>query len=336
MPPGRRITGTLANWRGSVHIGWVDGEPPEPDWSILDNLGNYLHQQYDQEAQDQVIELDCRLEGLDLTEEQIQMARAPELRLDQLPAVSSSVNMRFTAAVKRQIWKRTRKTKSRWTSTLSNRSVATASNKWIARLSKGTQESFKLETVPKAVGTKRKRGPALKAKNAFRMRFARKSSAVTKDSKTTGSKPNDSKTTTATKVKIVWEACPDHPYMGKKVRCIGQSTLPELLGMTGEVQLVQNRQSPDSVVQIVSIQYAGRAGKLVLAHVPLDDLQLVTESDMEVHIQPFRLNYKGFHKCVKTIQTTLMSGINAQDLELAQYGQSFELGMCRGLPKGIA
>ncbi len=119
-------------------------------------MGNYLHQQYDQEAQDQVIELDCRLEGLDLTEEQIQMARAPELRLDQLPAVSSSVNMRFTAAVKRQIWKRTRKTKSRWTSTLSNRSVATASNKWIARLSKGTQESFKLETVPKAVGTKRK------------------------------------------------------------------------------------------------------------------------------------------------------------------------------------
>ena len=56
---------------------------------------------------------------------------------------------------------------------------------------------------------------------------------------------------------------------------------------------------------------------------------------MEVHIQPFRLNYKGFHLSVKTIQKSLMSGINAQDLELAQYGQCFELGMSRGLPKAL-
>lgn len=339
MPPGRRITGTLANWRGSVHIGWVDGEPPEPDWTILDRLGNYLHQQYDQEAQDRVIELDCRLEGLNLTEEQIHMGRAPELRLDELPAVQESVTMRFTAAVKRQAWRRSRKTQGRWTATLSNRKTAKASKKWIARLAKGTNESFKLETVPKAVGAKGRlpKSRTHKARNSsFRTRNARNSTAGTKDSKTTDSKPTDSKTTAATRVKIVWEACPDDPYMGQKVRFIGLSTLPDLLGTTGEVHLVQNRKTPDSVVQVVSVQYVLRAGKLALAHVPKEELQLLTEGEIEMKIQPFRLNYTGFHKSVKTIQKDVNSGDDAKDLELAQHGHCFELGMSRGLSKGIA
>ena len=70
-PLGRGIDHWTADQRVRKAGQWVNGEPPEPDWLQLDNLGNYMEQlgvpAEEPEEDDLVIE-DFRFEALALSD----------------------------------------------------------------------------------------------------------------------------------------------------------------------------------------------------------------------------------------------------------------------------
>ena len=109
------------------------GEPPEPDWSVLDKLGNYLTQNHDEpESEDQMEVFDFRFEALELNEEQIQMMRPPEDRLDTLDKVRPAVAALTNAQTVRL--KRRARLKNRWSSTFQNSFCQKTAQAWKARL----------------------------------------------------------------------------------------------------------------------------------------------------------------------------------------------------------
>ena len=83
-------------------------------------MGNYIHQMYDQEPPEEVIELDFRFQDLALTPEQIHMAR-PTLERQKELVQDSLVVQRFRAAAKRD--RQRGKNKSRWGQTLAQQKI---------------------------------------------------------------------------------------------------------------------------------------------------------------------------------------------------------------------
>ncbi len=55
-------------------------KPVAPDWSQVDSMGNYIHQMYDEEPVEDILLFDFRFEDLQLTEEQLHMARPGQAR----------------------------------------------------------------------------------------------------------------------------------------------------------------------------------------------------------------------------------------------------------------
>ena len=95
--------------------------PPEPDWSQLDKIGNYLHQL--QEVPDrEEPELDCRFEDLQLTPQQLAMAAPPEARLKAYTPVRRGVARRMESQRRINMARQRRAGKpSKWAQKLSQR-----------------------------------------------------------------------------------------------------------------------------------------------------------------------------------------------------------------------
>ena len=157
-PVGRGICSWTADQRVDQFRRWEGGEPPEPDWTQLDNLGNYLHQMgmpAEPEPEALVID-DFRFDDLDLTPEQVHMLRPVEDRLASLPEVPGHIATRQEAKRRHDQRLTRRKTKSRWAGTLSRRLSSEASQKWRKELAsvKGDVASFKQLHTPEARGVK--------------------------------------------------------------------------------------------------------------------------------------------------------------------------------------
>ena len=90
LPPFRAIRPATARARLDGARDWPQGSPPEPDWSRLDRLGNYLHQLADVPDREEA-ELDLRFDELQLSPHQLSMAASPEARLKTLQPVRHGV-----------------------------------------------------------------------------------------------------------------------------------------------------------------------------------------------------------------------------------------------------
>ena len=94
LPVLRGISQKEADARIHKHSEWENGEPPEPDWSVLDKLGSYLSQSHHpaedpEDPESQAVVLDGRFADLALTPAQVEMLKPVEERIKMLPRGAS-------------------------------------------------------------------------------------------------------------------------------------------------------------------------------------------------------------------------------------------------------
>ena len=102
LPTFRGIPKMVAENRMEAARGWPAGVPLEPDWTVLDRLGNYLDQGHHpaedpEDPESAAVVLDGRFADLALTPEQIQILVRLEARIQQLPHGSSQLVKRAQA-----------------------------------------------------------------------------------------------------------------------------------------------------------------------------------------------------------------------------------------------
>ena len=320
-PPGRRIPFTLAQWRIAVHHTWEDGMPPEPDWSSLDTMGNYLHQTYDKEEKpDEAVELDCRFAGLELNQDQIDMIKPAEQREPPGPPVPAHIARRVSHVMATESARRKRKVKSRWAATLASRKSAKHALKWTAQVkAAGGTIQFVKDKMPKAVQHRSRQSFLQKAKQHAKATADGKST-----SKTASGGASGPQSTKAWCGNVEWAKVPGHQLMDKVVRVVGGGSAPEYLGKCGKVILVQSRKCINTGIQAYQVSVALTETKTL--HLEASDVQ---ELDPEAHIvqmKPFKQNYQGFDKALPGVRKLLGLGPEAETLEPGVFGHVLESG----------
>ena len=293
IPPGRRVSFVQAQWRVKMHESWKDGEPPEPDWSRLDTLGNYLHQSYDKEEKDEPVEWDCRFHGLELTPEQEDMMKPASQRDPPGPPIPEYIKKRVSSVSAGIQARRKNKIKSRWATTLASRKTSKAGLKWTKALSvAGGPVEFAKKLTPKAVqkAARQKFSKYAKSKAKSKAKTKPKYHTCTDDPAEAWTGP------------VEFSVLTDHQLLGKRVRVVGAASCPEHIGKIGDVVLVQMCRCAITGVQHchVSVSVGGKT-----VHADLRDVQEEDPDVCTAAIVPFRQNFNGFAKDLPALRMAL-------------------------------
>ena len=326
LPPGRGIPPRVAQQRvGEIRDAWQGGEPPEPDWAILDNLGNYLEQGHDApEDEDQIVEIDCRFEGLQLTEEQIHMMRPPEERLATLQKVRPAV-ADLTAAQKNRCQHKARsRFRSRWSAKFQKRHHQKASNAWKKRLEDaGGLEGLKSSLTPVLAGAK---GQAL---GRLALQRQAKAEAKAKGQITNGktikgakqiAKRQNSGPIVQKSDQIILTECSEHQLLSQTVRVIDPAGASDRFGQAGVVSAVHQRSSGGSSSEMVVLRFSEDPRDA--AYFPLEWVRPVADEAACLEPRPIKLDYQRFRAERKAqVKAQLGCGQDGASLDAVSDGQ---------------
>ena len=282
-PCFRLIPQSIADRRVQQARLWQNGEPPVPDWSVLDRLGNYLDQQHHprenpDDPEDDAVVLDGRFEDLALTPEQLLMLVPLDQRLKDLPRGSSTLVKRAEAA------KRIRtKRKSRWAQKFGDQAGKKQSKKWRARLAQGVSvQEMKRQNFGQAAAPKRKfwRGGKKKASTT-------QAKAEAKPNK--GQKPKGPNSVEKTRSE-------NSPWLQQKVRIMSPTSHPTMLGFVGHVVAHwqgEDETEPDQGTLTLMLEAALGKGVFQI-HLPVAEVCRCDQLPEHVPVGPPKLNLQHY------------------------------------------
>jgi hypothetical protein len=312
FPPGRGIAPSVASKRVVDAASWPWGEPPKPDWSKLDNLGNYLHQVYHQELEAMAAEpiLDMRFQGLQLTPEQIYMLRPPEERFSELPAVRQSIVARQEQLHSNQ--RRKLRRANKWATKFKARLHKAQADKMVARLELAGSKDQLRQSIP-LKGTTSKRAYV----HALRRKRQRRQAGLPE--LPNGRPRKDSP------AQVTFQDLADHGLLNQEVRIISARTHPGRFARTGTVLAAQLRKIADQGPGQVLLQISFSSLSDDSCWFPAEEVQSTAQEVNLVPPGPFRIDYQHFRTPSKVaIKTLLGCGADCQTLEPVQTGRSLE------------
>ena len=227
LPPSRGIPPQAAIDRlESCRVWLAKGRAPKPDWDLL-NAGIHLHDpdleenDGNEENGEEPLELDFRMESLELTEHQLLMLQPPEVRIK---AIVYPEGIR-----KRAAFQGGKKRKSKWGGKFAKHFTGRTARQWRQKVDKHGQQQLEDKLAPcgKVSGKKLPKIKFMQAKSKDKTKAVVPSTSTIEQAKQ-GQKESDLAARAARKrclrgtQGVQRELVPEHKWLKKHVRVVAE------------------------------------------------------------------------------------------------------------------